>query len=149
MKILTETSFLKKTFSQCQLLNIFYKQQLFCFESMYNRKHNNTTLIWKIGLDRATGWLFVMSRFWIHHGKTSRNSVFISKSYSKASEISLECSQYVSFENFKCNATVYLRWSLQYCRHWLPFPSNTCSILFFISVIYYICLLVNIFLRQR
>ena len=62
-------------------------------------------LIWKIGLDRAT-------RVWDepvlkpidgHFGKITRSSVFVSKSYFEASEIGLECSQYVLFDNFKRN----------------------------------------------
>ena len=36
-----------------------------------------------------------------HLGNTTRSSVFVSKSYCEASEIGLECSQYVPFDNFK------------------------------------------------
>ena len=36
-----------------------------------------------------------------HHGKTTRNSVFVSKSYCKVSKIGLECSQCVLLDNFK------------------------------------------------
>ena len=34
-----------------------------------------------------------------HLGKTTRSSVFVSKSYCKVSEIGLECSQYLSALN--------------------------------------------------
>ena len=36
-----------------------------------------------------------------HLEKTTQSSVFVSKSYFEASEIGLECSQYVSFDNSK------------------------------------------------
>ena len=66
-----------------------------------------------------------------HLGKTTRSSVFVSKSYCEASEIGLECRQYVLFDNFKrkllnyfVGLTVYF-----YCcqrrpywsDHWRPY----------------------------
>ena len=61
------------------------------------------SLISKIGLDRATHCCDepVLKPIGSHLGKTTQSSVFVSKSYFEASEIGLECSQYVSFDNSK------------------------------------------------
>ena len=40
-----------------------------------------------------------------HLGKTTRSSVFVSKSYSETFEIGLECSQYVLFDTLNLNIT--------------------------------------------
>ena len=43
--------------------------------------------------------LFGMSRFWSQFRNATRSSVFVSISYCEDSEIGLECSQYVPFDN--------------------------------------------------
>ena len=57
----------------------------------------------KIGLDRATHCSDepVLTPIGGHLEKITQSSVFVSKSYFEASEIGLECSQYVSFDNSK------------------------------------------------
>ena len=59
------------------------------------------SLISKIGLDRATHCCDepVLKPIGGHLEKTTQSSAFVSKSYFEASEIDLECSQYVSFDN--------------------------------------------------
>ena len=46
--------------------------------------------------------------------------------------MSIEQSSFVNFKykmsKFSCDATVLLRWSLQYGRRWLQLPNNRCSI---------------------
>ena len=61
------------------------------------------SLISKIGIDRATHCCDepVLKPVAGHLEKTTQSSVFVSKSYFEASEIGLECSQYVSFDNSK------------------------------------------------
>ena len=54
----------------------------------------------KIGLDQANRDEPVLKPIDGHLGKTSQSSVFVSISYCEASEIGLECSQWVSFSNF-------------------------------------------------
>ena len=68
-----------------------------------NKENQYRSLISKIGLDRATHCCDepVLKPIGGHLEKTTQSSVFVSKSYFEASEIGLECSQYVSFDNSK------------------------------------------------
>ena len=61
------------------------------------------SLISKIGLHRATHCCDepVLKPIDGHLETTTQSTVFVSKSYFETSEIGLECSQYVSFDNSK------------------------------------------------
>ena len=68
----------------------------------YIRMKVTKSLISKIGLDRATRCDEpVLKPIGGHLEKTTQSSVFVSKSCFEASEIGLEYSQYVSFDNSK------------------------------------------------
>ena len=60
------------------------------------------TLISKLGLEELIVCdEQVLKPIGGHLGKTTQSSVFVNKSYCEASEIGLECSQYVPLDNFK------------------------------------------------
>ena len=57
-------------------------------------------------------------------GKTLSFNEYLVNTF-HSSTLSIKCQS----SHFRlCNATVLLRWSLQYSRRWLQFPNNRCSI---------------------
>ena len=97
-----------------------------------NRTGSSNSLLWWTGFEanwrpswkdhRRSYW-----RFQWHQNKEGGNFVIqlVSINIFRSSTFSRKCQ---SFYFRFCNATVLLRWSLQYGRRWLQFPKNRCSI---------------------
>ena len=105
-KLMRVTCHLRTIFGELLFqLHVALKASLKIIILLYNNVNccNMKPLISKIELDRATHCCDepVLKPIGDHLEKTTQSSVFVSKSYFEASEIGLECSQYVSFDNSK------------------------------------------------
>ena len=91
-------------FSELFQLHVALKASLKIIILLYNNVncYNMKPVISKIGLDRTMHCDEpVLMPVDDHLETTTQRTVFVSKSYFEASEIGLECSQYVSFDNSK------------------------------------------------